>query len=95
MTFLLTRKISSCITTCLQIILLDGTTYADSPRSAYYTPFDLAPAVLQVVITTHITCAARVVLDGLLLQTSPAASFGGEWCRYKKHGYRRKVHGYE
>ncbi|KAG1805436.1 uncharacterized protein BJ212DRAFT_1391757, partial [Suillus subaureus] len=72
----------------LQIILLDDVTYANSPRSAHYTPFDLSLAVLQVIITTHVTYAARVVLGSLLLQTLPAAS-------HKKHGYRRKGHGYE
>jgi len=75
--FLLTRETPSCPTTYLQTILLDDITYANSPRSAHYTPFDLSLAALQVIITTHVAYAACIVLGGVLLQTAPAASFGG------------------
>ncbi|KAG2076121.1 hypothetical protein BDR04DRAFT_987699, partial [Suillus decipiens] len=44
---------------------------------AHYTPFDLSLATLQVIITTHVAYAACTVLGGVLLQTAPAASFGG------------------
>lgn len=44
---------------------------------AHYTPFDLSLATLQVIITTHVAYAACIVLGGVLLQTAPAASFGG------------------
>jgi hypothetical protein len=43
----------------------------------HYTPFDLSLAALQVIITTHVAYAACIILGGVLLQTAPAASFGG------------------
>ncbi|KAG1886633.1 hypothetical protein F4604DRAFT_1280744 [Suillus subluteus] len=44
---------------------------------AHHLPFDLCLATLQVVITTHIAYAACIVLGGVLVQTTPAASLGG------------------
>ncbi|KAG2062506.1 hypothetical protein BDR04DRAFT_1165103 [Suillus decipiens] len=58
-------------------MLLHNMTYADSPRRAHYTPFDLSLATLQVIVTTHVAYAVCTVLGGVLLQTAPAASFGG------------------
>ena len=38
---------------------------------AHYAPFDLALAVLEVIVTAHVAFAACVVLGGVLLQTAP------------------------
>ncbi|KAF9225031.1 hypothetical protein BS17DRAFT_61992 [Gyrodon lividus] len=38
---------------------------------AHYTPFDLALAALEVIVTTHVAYAACIVLGGVLLQTAP------------------------
>jgi len=43
---------------------------------SHYSPFDLTLAMLQVIITTHVSYAACVVLGGVLLQTAPVSSFG-------------------